>query len=157
MRIALYTGKHAGSPWNVRLGGWIIRLAQKGALGNVSHVEAILTEYPDGSVDIASSVAMDGGVRIKRTTLVPAEWRIVDVPEWDAAKSRAWFMAHAGEPYDWLGAIATMLPGHSHKNHWFCDGSVGASVGVIEPQTFTPATFAALCLTFGREVTHDAL
>lgn len=158
MKIALYVGKHTGLPWNVRVSGWLIRLAQKGALDNVSHVEAILTEYPDGTVDIGSSVAMDGGVRVKRTTLNPAEWRIVDVPEWDAVLARKWFEQHAGEPYDWRGAIASMLPGHRKSGRWFCNEAVGASVGVIEPHTFTPCTFAALCLTFGREVSHpDAL
>lgn len=147
MKVALYIGAHAGAPWTVRAGGWITRLAQKGSLGDVSHVEAILSEYPDGSADIASAVLSDGGVRIKRATLAPGEWRIVDVPHWDAAGARDWFEQHTGEPYDWRGALATMLPGHDSTG-WFCNEAVGASVGVTEPQTFTPATFAAMCLTF---------
>lgn len=149
MKVALFTGTHAGAAWTVRLACWLIRFAQKGALGNVSHVEAILAQYPDGSVDLASSVALEGGVRIKRAVLDPTQWRIVDVPQWDAAKARAWFDAHAGEPYDWRGAFAAIMPGHRKSGEWFCNEAVGASVGVVEPQTFTPATFAALCLTLG--------
>jgi hypothetical protein len=151
LKVALYIGAHKGAPWNVRLACWLIRFVQKGALGNVTHVEAILAEHADGSVDIASSVALEGGVRIKRCVLDPAQWRVVDVPEWDAAKARAWFEQHAGEPYDWRGAFATLLPGHDSRG-WFCNEAVGASVGLVEPHTFTPSTFAAVCLTFGREV-----
>lgn len=151
MRVALYVGTHAGSAWYIRAAAWLVRVAQKGSLDRVVHVEAILAEHADGSVDIASSVYAEGGVRIRRAVLNPAEWRVVDVPGWDATKARAWFEQHAGEPYDWRGALATVLPGHDATG-WFCNEAVGASVAVPEPQTFTPSTFAALCLAFGRDL-----
>lgn len=156
MLIALYTGNHSKDAWNVRLGWWLTRLVQKGQYGRVTHCEAILRDYGRGGrADIASSSVRDGGVRIKAdVALDPASWIIVRVPEWSEDFARDWFVLHEGAPYDWLGAWATVMPGH-HGKGFFCNEAVAASVGLLDPFIFTPSQFAAICLTLGRDVTSE--
>lgn len=155
MRVALYIGDHAQDAWSVRVGAALTRLVQKGEFGRVTHVEAILAEHGDGTVDIASSSLRDGGVRIKpRVALTAGHWLVVDVPQWNVERARGWFQAHDGEPYDSRGALATVLPGHHRGGAWFCNEAVGASAGLREPATFTPAQFAAICTSFGDDVTE---
>jgi hypothetical protein len=55
MKIACYIGSHKKDRLSVRLGWMLVRLVQRGHFCNVTHVEAILAEYDDGTVD--SSVA----------------------------------------------------------------------------------------------------
>ncbi len=154
MLAALYVGDHAQDALNVRVGAGLTRLVQKGPYGRVTHAEAILAGADFRRVDIGSSSVRDGGVRTKRNVaLTPGNWMVVDVPRWDADRSRLWFAAHDGEPYDWRGAWATVLPGHHQAGAWFCNEAVGASVGLLTPECFTPAQFAAICLTLGVDVT----
>lgn len=153
MLVALYIGDHAGDVLYVRLGWALTRLAQKGAFARVTHCEAILGVHADGTADIASSSLRDGGVRIKQgVRLDPAHWLIADVPQWDDVRSATWFFDQDGAPYDWRGALATVLPGHASEGY-FCNEAVAASAGLQTPQCFTPAQFAAICLSFGRDVT----
>jgi hypothetical protein len=153
MLIALYVGNHAQDELMVRMGCSLERAVQKGPYGRVTHVEAILAVQADGSVTIASSSLRDGGVRTKRNVrLDSANWLIADVPQWDEVRSAVWFADHDGEPYDWRGALATVLPGHASTGY-FCNEAVGASVGMATPQCFTPAQFSAICFSFGRGVT----
>lgn len=152
MKVALRIGSHAGDPWNMRLGAWLTRLVQKGRYGDVTHCEAILGENADGTVRIASSVMRDGGVRIKDgVRLDPALWMVVDVPQWDSRRALAWFNQHAGEPYDWRGALATVLPGHAEGGRWFCSAAVLASVGWQTPANFTPAHLAGIAYSLSKE------
>lgn len=151
MLVALYIGNHAQDTLSVRLGWFLTRLVQKGPYGIVTHCEAILRDYGGGVADIASSSLRDGGVRIKeRVQLNPANWWIVNVQQWDAGASREWFVEHKGAPYDKRGAVATVLPGHDGEGY-FCDEAVAASVGWKTPQCFTPAQWAAICFSLGRE------
>ena len=155
MLIALFVGDHNADIWPVRLGWWLTRVAQKGRFGDVTHCEAILAGDASAAT-IASSSVRDGGVRIKhRVQMNPEHWRIVDVPQWSAASAAQWFAQHMSQPYDWRGAWAIFLPGHHKSDSWFCNEAVGASVGLLEPHTFSPAVFAAACLSFGREVTAE--
>lgn len=154
MLVALFIGDHSQDALNVRLGCWLTRQVQKGKYGVVTHCEAILHAYPGGIADIASSSVRDGGVRIKeREQLDPANWWIVDVPQWDVEQARAWFAANLGAPYDWRGAWAAVMPGHHRDGEFFCNEAVGYSVGLLEAFTFTPSQFAAICFTLGRDVT----
>lgn len=156
MKIAHFVGNHAADTLAVRLGWWITRLVQRGHYKAVTHCEAILAEHADGTVTIASASVRDGGVRTKRNVrLNPAHWLIVDVPQWDVQKSIDWFAFNDCLPYDWRGAVATVLLFDHDQNGWFCNEAVGASGGLIDPQTFTPAQFAAICLTLGQDVTAD--
>ena len=146
MKLSLYTGRHTKDTPGVRLGWWLTRLVQKGEYSNVTHVEAILEEHDDGSVTIGSSSIRDGGVRMKRCTLTPEHWVIVDVPKWKASKARKWFEEHDGEPYDWRGAFASCMPFQfSERREWFCNEAVGAAVGLNSPEIFGPAQFASIC------------
>lgn len=148
MKVALYVGKHSGAPLGVRLGAWLTKVAQKGQFDNVTHVEAILEEHADGTYTVGSSVASFGGVRITRKSLEASEWLIVDVPQWDGSSASQWFMEHLGEPYDWRGALATVLPGHDSTGY-FCNEAVGEAVGLLTPWCFTPSQFAAIACSLG--------
>lgn len=151
MKVALYIGDHSADTLTVRLGWWATRQVQKGEFAQVTHVEAILAEYDDGSVTIASASIRDGGVRAKRCHLEPEHWTIIDVPQWDADKAALWFAAHNGEPYDKRGAFASCMPFAWNKNkEWFCNEAVGASVGLSSPEIFGPAQFAVICHTLGE-------
>ena len=150
MKIALYVGEHTKDTPGVRLGWWATRLVQKGRFKRVTHVEAILEEHEDGSVTIGSASLRDGGVRTKRCHLDAGNWLIVNVHAWSASRAARWFAEHAGERYDWRGAFASCMPfSWGRKDEWFCNGSVGAAVGLESPETFGPAQFAAICVTFG--------
>lgn len=144
MKVCLFIGKHTKDTPSVRLGWFLTRLVQKGSYSNVTHVEAILAEHEDGSVTIGSSSLRDGGVRTKRCFLTPENWIIVDVPQWDVAKSAAWFSEHDGEPYDWRGAFATCMPFAWDEKGWFCNGAVLASVGFNSPEIFGPSHCASI-------------
>lgn len=157
MRIALYIGDHKGDAPHVRLGWWVTRLVQKGKYKQVTHVEAILDEHEDGTVTIGSASLRDGGVRTKeRVRLNPRHWLIADVPQWDVESAREWFIEHDGEPYDWRGAFATCMPfSWDILGQWFCNGATGASGGLQDSEKFGPAQFAAICFSFGRDVTEE--
>lgn len=156
MKVALYIGNHKKDAFIVRLGWAATRLVQKGEFADVTHVEAILAEYGNGAVDIASASIRDGGVRVKTVELNPEHWLIVDVPKWSVRESRRWFIAHNGERYDSRGAFASALPIQwKQKNQWFCNESVGASVGMKSPEIFGPSQFAAAVMTWGNNVTED--
>lgn len=146
MKLALYTSTHKLDGPMARLGWALIRLVQEGKYADVTHVEAILEEHENGEVTIASASVRDGGVRMKRTTLNPGHWIIVDVPQWDAEKARQWFIEHDGELYDIRGAFASAMPIQwSQKGRWFCNQAVGAAVGLECPEIFGPAQFAVIC------------
>jgi hypothetical protein len=152
MKVALYIGTHQGDGLSPKLGAMIIRFAQAGKYKNVTHAEAILEEYDDGTVLIGSSSMMDGGVRMKRLALNLKNWIIVDVPHWDAIKSKAWFEKHNGEKYDVRGAVASVLPWFATQNNrWFCNESISESVGFETGDRFDPSQFAAICVSFSSQ------
>lgn len=155
MKVALYVGTHDSAPLPVRIGAWLTRLAQKGPFGRVTHVEAVLEEHGDGTFTVGSSLMAEDGVRVTRKALPATDWVIIDVPAWDASRAARWFAAHAGEPYDWRGAAATVLPGHASRG-WFCNEAVGAAVGLWAPANFTPAQFAAIAYTVAGLLPVDA-
>lgn len=156
MKVALYIGSHEKDTFIVRLGWAATRLVQKGEFANVTHVEAILAEHGDGSVDIGSASIREGGVRIKTTKLNPEHWIIVDVPKWSVVKARKWFAEHSGEKYDSRGAFASAFPIQwKQKDRWFCNESVGASAGMKSPEIFGPSQFAAAVFTWGSNVTSE--
>jgi hypothetical protein len=157
VKVALYIGDHAQDGLLTRLGWAATRLAQKGPYDQVTHVEAIHLELSDGTVDIASASLRDEArVRTKKgVQLDPGHWWIVDMPAWSTTGSREWFREHDGAPYDKRGAVATVLPGHPKGGYFFCNHAVGASAGQKAAAYYTPAQFAGICFTFGRDVTLD--
>lgn len=160
MDVACYVGTHAGDTPLVRLGWALTRASQKGEHSDVTHSEAILAWHADGSADIASATmrpeteAGTDGVRIKeRVMLTPGNWLIVNMPMWDVAKSREWFIAHKGKRYDRRGALVNPTPlWWSNPDRYFCHQAVGLSQGVISPEVFTCAAWACMLVTFGKIV-----
>ena len=157
MKVAHYIGNHSKDTLSVRLGWALTRLVQWGPHKHVTHSEAILAEFADGSVLIASSSAREGGVRIKRVNLNPDHWIIMDVPGWDVQKSCAWFAepANAHRPYSWIGALKAGMPILSFLpsgNGAFCNQAVGAA-HMTGSDLFTPAQFATICIDNGTDVT----
>ena len=154
MKVALYIGDHVKDALTVRAGWWVTRLVQRGEFRSVTHCEAILDEYADGSVQIGSASIRDGGVRTKVTWLNPDNWIIVDVPLWDVALSREFFEIHRGAPYSLSGAIATVLPGAPTPGTWFCNHAVGYPF-LRDSSLFVPAEFAVICFSPGADVTRE--
>lgn len=156
MKLLLYIGDHTKDNPSVRLGWWLTRLVQKGQFSNVTHVEAILQENADGTVNIASSSLREGGVRIKQNVkLDPTHWIVVETV-YSAETAHQWFLDHLGQKYDALGAFATCMPFQwSQKDRWFCNQAVGASIGLKSPETFGPSQFSTFALTIGQDVTES--
>jgi hypothetical protein len=148
MIISHYIGDHKKDTLYVRLGWAATRLVQFGQFQNITHCEAILKEFDDGSVLIGSSSVRDGGVRQKQVYLNPEHWILINVPSWDVSKSQAWFDApeNAHLPYSWGGAIRTGLPFLRGGRGVFCDQAVGAP-HLVDSSMFTPAAFACITLS----------
>lgn len=155
MKVALYIGSHTKDTPGVRLGWWLTRLAQEGNYAQVTHCESILEEHENGEVTIGSASLRDGGVRTKRCSLTAGNWLIVDVPSWKATKAKAWFKEHAGQPYDWRGALASAFPFQwAQKGRWFCNQSVAAPF-MESPEILGPSELAAVLMSFGKNVTKE--
>lgn len=154
MRIAFYTGNHAGNGWCARFGWWITQLVQKGTYGHITHCEAIHAEYDDGSVLIAGASLKDGGVRTKRIYLNPDHWRIVDMPTWSLERSLELMTLTRGMLYDIRGAVATAFIGAPKQGREFCSGWLGRPY-LQASTTFGPHHLAAICLSIGKDVTTD--
>ena len=152
MKIAFYIGSHKKDTLLVRLGWALIRLVQRGVFSKVTHVEAILAEHEDGSVDIGSASLRDNGVRIKhKVFLLPSNWIVIEVPVFNAIAAKTWFEKHNGKRYDTLGAFASAFPFRLNSaNKWFCNEAVGAAVGLNSPEIFGPAQFASICDTMSK-------
>jgi hypothetical protein len=160
MKIALYIGNHKGDPWHVRAGWWITRFVQRGEFKDVTHVEAILREYDDGTVDIASSTLRKeyqghDGVRVKRCKLRKGNWQIFDVQQFDEGKAGQWFAWNIGRRYDQFGAVSCVFLGGGDSDRWYCNEAVGASFGLKEPHRFSPSRFALFVASLGVDVTAD--
>ncbi|MDO8771913.1 MAG: hypothetical protein Q7K57_25010 [Burkholderiaceae bacterium] len=147
MIILGYIGDHKKDGWRARFGWWLVRLVQSGPFKQVTHVEALLKGDNYKAVTIGSSSLRDGGVRIKDTDLTPGHWIAVDVPGWNAMDAHFWFISHAAAPYDWRGAMATILFWMRDVPYeWFCNESVGAPF-IQTPDQYTPCRFMALALS----------
>jgi hypothetical protein len=137
LRAAFYKGTHTGLP------GVYNRLVRRWTRSPYSHVELI---FADGQA--ASSSAMDGGVRFKAIDFDPALWDFVSLPAALAPAARAWFTAHGGQGYDYLGNAHFVLSAiGDEKMAWFCSEAVGAALGMPDPARFDPGTLHA-ALTF---------
>lgn len=90
--------------------------------GKYSHTECIIEEHDDGTFDIASSRAGHGVRTLFGVTLDPTLWDIVDCPAADVVKAKAWFKAHNGEGYFYLGIIGFVIRPliRGDRRRWFC-------------------------------------
>lgn len=154
MLVALYIGDHAKDGIMTRIGCWLTRLAQKGPFDQVTHIEAIHDEHPDGSVTISSASLRDGGVRSKQVTLDAAHWLIVDMSQWNVVDSKELLLKTDGQPYNWRGALALFLPGSPISGTWFCNQWVSEPY-LLASETFSPAQLAAIVISQGEEITSE--
>jgi len=154
MKIAHYIGDHTGDSLMARAGWSLTRLVQKGPYGHITHVEAIHGEYSDGSVIIAGASLRDKGVRAKNVRLNPEHWMITDVPQWHVDLSVRHLERTKGSEYDWRGAVATAFIGSQNNSTWFCNEWVGFPY-LKSAANFGPNTFAAVCFSFGKDVTTE--
>lgn len=144
MIVLTYIGDHAKDVLRVRLGWALIRLVQRGAFKQVTHMECVLAGNDYRLCTIASSSVRDGGVRIKADiALTKGNWQAFDVPAFPVEKSRHWFEAHEGEAYNMVGAMATKLPLLRQLAlrlaGYFCNWSCLASCGLKYAYKETPS------------------
>jgi hypothetical protein len=137
MRYAFYKGRQGG--WRGAL-DWAIRTWMHGPY---SHVEAIIGQNGD-LYDIASSLP-GTGVRIALgQVLSPKQWDIYDGPG-DEATALAWFKAHAGAKYNYLGLFGFVWrPITGEKSAYFCSESCCYAADILEPWRFDPNALADL-------------
>lgn len=97
--------------------------------GPYAHVEAILEEYDDGTYLIASSVP-GIGVRTTRQALPASDWDIIEGPG-DVAQSKAWFVAHDGAAYDYIGLFGFVLRPVTieERGKFWCSEAILLSIG----------------------------
>lgn len=139
MKIAFYKGK----------GTLVDRMIRWWQRGPYSHVEAVLAENGDGTFECASSVH-SAGVRIATITLPPDEWDVLDMPA-DVDAVRAWFTAHAGLRYDYLGILGFVVrPVGGEPRHYFCSEAVATALRLDEPFRLDPNALGDLV----RDLAH---
>jgi len=157
MKIACYIGDHAKDDILTRIGWAGTRIVQKGLYAQVTHTEAILVVHVDGTVDIGSATLRENKVRIKeRVRLNHKHWLIADVPQWDAAEARKWFVKNKGKRYDWRGAFVSWLPiMWQRDDQLFCSESIAAAVGMKTPSLYGPSLLADVAFSQGRDVTAE--
>ncbi len=129
-KLALYKGKG-------QIGNALVR-AWKSSI--YSHCELLIDEQ------CYSSTIMDGGVRRKAIALDPAKWDVVPLA-WDAAPGvLRYFDATAGEPYSWLGLIASQVfaTESDEPRASFCSEWCAAALGLPNPQIYSPGSLGEL-------------
>lgn len=133
MRLAFYRGRPKG------LAGLFDALVRWWTRGAYSHVELVL-----GDGTCWSSSSRDGGVRAKAIDLASGNWDLVAITG-DEAAAQAWFAAHAGAGYDYLGLFGFVWrPGTGDNRRWFCSEAIAAALGYRDPWRFCPNTLAAV-------------
>lgn len=161
MIVLAYVGRHKGEGLRAWLGWALIRLGQVGRTHRrVTHTEILLDGQWHSAV-IGSSSLLDGGVRIKRfVRLTPGNWRafyLPDGPQRSTALAWGWFQKHQGQPYDWRGAVGSVLYGLGHRaGSWFCNEACGAALRQTDPHKSPPAAFIAWLVDLGAiDVTDE--
>lgn len=139
-----YVGNHKKDTLDVQLGWGIIRLVQTGEFQKVTHSECVLAGDNYRKCTIASSSLRDGGVRIKENIeLTKGNWRAFEVKEFKEADSLKWFQKYEGEPYNFVGTIATKVPGLRWLalalRGYFCNWACLSSVGIPDAYKETPS------------------
>lgn len=123
MKLAMYKGKG-------KLFDGLIRLV---TFSKYSHCELVI----DGIC--YSSSPRDRGVRMKYIYL-NENWDVFDIPStYDQVYALNVFAKHAGKPYDWFGAITSVLPFHIDGNdRFFCSELCAAMLKIPKPRSHTP-------------------
>ena len=156
-----YIGNHAADTLPVRIGWAATRAVQTGKFKRVTHTESVLSGTNYKRCTIASSSARDKGVRIKENiTLTKGHWIALEVPGFNADRSRSWFVLYLGCAYDWVGAIATKLPflrPISRRFTWFFCNEACLAAFIHRADSYTPSeSFDLLVSRFGAvDVTDE--
>jgi hypothetical protein len=77
-------------------------------VGSYAHCEMVLQENTDGTYTIASAVPGIGVCIAENQSLPASDWDFLTVPG-DVNKVRAWFEAHAGNAYDYVGLFGFII------------------------------------------------
>lgn len=133
MRAAFFKGRHPG------LRGLFGQLIKTWTIGRYSHVEL---QFSDGMC--ASSLYTEGGVRYVFKDLDPAEWDFVELPAHLEPAAKAWFDAHIGKSYDFLGdfhfIIGTVA---ASRDKWFCSRAIADALGLEDGWRYEPNILAS--------------
>lgn len=127
MRLLFYKDAFGPFEWLIQLLTW----------SRFVHVELAVAHGPGWAL-VWSSSSRDGGVRLRRIDVRPEAWESVDIADHPGAL--AWFAAHEGQRYDWLGVARFVLPFIPQgRRRWFCSEAVAAALGLPRPHKWTPA------------------
>jgi hypothetical protein len=103
--------------------------------GPYTHTELIFSDGWAGT-----SRATEGGVVLHKIDYSASDWDIVEI-EGDEANARAWYEAHRGAKFDYLGLIGFVWSRGTNVNQrWFCSESVAAALGFDQPYRFDPCS-----------------
>jgi hypothetical protein len=131
MKIAFYIAEN---------GMWLDKLISFFTVSKYSHCELV---FSDG--EFGSSSARDGGLRLKYIEQ-DFKWDIYDLKNLDGSEISKehetlihdWFLKHAGEKYDWSGAIMSLFGVNwTSDDKKFCSYVCAALVGldpIVTPQ-----------------------
>lgn len=121
LKLAFYKGK--GNFYDA-----IIKLT---TFSKYSHVELVI----DGVCYTSSP--RDGGVRSKVIDLNSGNWDVFPI-DGDKIYAVEFFEKNIGKPYDWLGAIKSILPFFpNHQNKFYCSEVVAIALK-FKKQELTP-------------------
>jgi hypothetical protein len=133
VKVAFYKGRKR--LFN-RLVSWYLK-------GPYSHCELVTRTDLLGVSDCLSSSFMDGGVRLKRMRLDPANWDLVEV-ECDPRRAHYWLDLHEEEGYDVLWLLGfTWRRKTGYRTKWGCSEAVAEMMGMPDSWRFDPMTLWA--------------
>ncbi|XXQ68951.1 hypothetical protein ACKLNO_03590 [Neisseriaceae bacterium B1] len=148
--LALYKGKKSGKGAKVQLARLMDWLIRKITRGQYSHCEIAIRLNPNDKTQTAqyrcySASLRDGGVRAKTMPLPADKWDLIHLDN-NAALRQAVEQIHyvrtQGQGYDYLGALGIVLPFHQRANKWFCSEWCAASLGLAQPERYSPNSLA---------------
>ena len=100
-------------------GDWVDKVVRLFTGKPYSHCE-IAVEIVEGLPYCYSSSTRDGGVRRKMMILESEHWDLIPLPQVSGQKIEAFYQQTRGKKYDFLGAIACVLPLPERKSRYFC-------------------------------------
>lgn len=122
----------------------ISRLIRWWERGQYSHCELV---FSDGAT--ASATVHDEGIYIGRKEMPEDEWDFIELPAHLEPRARAWFEAHEGKAYDYLGDISFVLDFvPASRDKWFCSRACADALGFVEAWRYGPNTLASAIRSF---------
>lgn len=128
-RIAFYKGEET----------WLGQLIRWWDNGPYSHCELV---FSDGTWGTAY---YKGGVLLRPRLVSPDDWDFIELPAHLEPAARAWFEAHEGKSYDYLGLLRFVFDFLSpSRDKWFCSRACADALGMTEGWRNTPNELNAL-------------